>query len=67
MNRAIPFRVLDIVILHQIPLRPKAVPVSNRARGILAEVSTIPTTDGGMVLPNPENAPAVAISTHMNN
>ena len=67
MNRAIPFRVLDIVILHHIPFKPKAVPASNSASGILAEVRIIPTTEGGIVLPKPENAPAVAISIHINN
>ena len=67
MNNAIPFSVLDIVILHHIPFSPRAVPASKRASGILAEVSIIPTTDGGIVLPKPEKAPAVAISIHINN
>ena len=60
-------KILEIVMLHQIPFSPSAVCVSSMAKGIRAAVSTMPTTDGGTVRPKPANAPAVVISTLMNN
>ena len=59
--------MLEIVILHQIPFSPKAVDVSAIAIGIRAAVKIILEIDGGIVLPNHENAPAVVNSIHINN
>lgn len=67
MSRQIPFKILEIVILHQIPFSPSTVEVKSIAIGILAVVRTTLTTDGGSVFPSPANAPPVVISAHMNN
>ncbi len=59
--------MLVLVMLHQIPLSPKAVCVRTSARGILDAVNMMLTIEGGTVFPYPEKAPAVVISTLMNN
>ena len=57
-----PFRKLEILMLHQIPFSPSAVPDRISAIGIRADVSTTLSTAGGIVFPRPENAPVVIIS-----
>lgn len=62
-----PLNTLVILIAHQIPSRPRAVAANSIAPGIRRALNKIPTMDGGTVLPNPLNAPAVVISIHINN
>ena len=63
--RSTPLKILEMVMLHQIPLSPRAVLVRTRAMGIRRAVNTILVTEGGSVRPNPEKAPAVVSSTLM--
>ena len=65
-NKRMPFNMLDIVMLHQMPVRASAVWMSASAMGIRRAVNRMLTSEGGMVFPKPENAPAVIISTLMN-
>ena len=65
VNRSTPLKILEMVMLHQIPLSPRAVLVRTRAMGIRRAVNTILVTEGGSVRPNPEKAPAVVSSTLM--
>ena len=56
-----PFTILEMVILHQIPLSPKSVRINNKASGIRSAVKTMLFTEGVSVFPYPEKAPAVVI------
>ena len=40
-----PFIILEMVILHQIPLSPKSVRINNKASGIRSAVKTMLFTD----------------------
>ena len=53
-------------MLHQMPFKPKDVWARTIARGILSPVNTIPTREGGTVLPSPWKVPADAASVHIN-
>ena len=53
-----------MLMLHHTPLSPTIVD-NKSAPGILSALSTIPTIEGGTVLPRPLKAPAVVISIHM--
>ena len=66
MNKTMPFTILLMLILHQIPFSPRGVRINIYASGIRIAVNRIPTIDGGNVFPSPEKAPEVAISTHIN-
>ena len=66
-RRMTPLSMLEIVMLHQIPFRARGVWMSASARGIRMDVNRILTTEGGRVCPYPQKAPAVVISTLMNN
>lgn len=48
--------MLEMVIAHQTPSSPSAVPERSRAIGIRAAVNKMLTTAGGMVLEKPEKA-----------
>ena len=61
------FKMLEIVMLHQIPFNPSAVAVKSIAIGILAVVRITLTIDGGNVFPIPAKAHPVVISAHINN
>ena len=64
--RAKPLIMLEILMAHQMPNMPKALSVDNAmAAGMREPVNTIPTTDGGTVLPMPLKAPRVIISMIM--
>ena len=58
-----PLSTLEIVMLHQIPLRPRGVRIKAIASGIRKAVKTILVMEGGKVCPSPAKAPAVVIST----
>lgn len=58
--------MLDIVMLHHIPVRAREVWIRASAIGIRRAVNRMLTSEGGTVFPNPENAPAVIISTLIN-
>jgi len=60
-----PFRILEILMLHQIPERPSGVFVRIRSKGIRIHVSRMLSEEGGKVLPRPPKAPAVVISAHI--
>ncbi len=62
MKSTTPLIMLEALMLHQAPDRP-IMAVRNITAGIRSEVNTIPTIDGGNVLPVPLNAPAVIISS----
>lgn len=62
-----PLNILEIDTLHQIPSNPREVEAKKYANGIRAAVNTILIIEGGTVFPSPANAPAVVISTHINN
>ena len=49
-----PFTILEMVILHQIPLSPKSVRINNKASGIRSAVKTMLFTEGVSVFPYPE-------------
>jgi len=67
VKRTIPFKTDVIEMLHQTPAIPNIDgSVRNKASGIRAAVSDIPTIEGGYVLPIPLKAPPVEISIHMN-
>ena len=68
LKRTIPFKTEVIEMLHQTPDIPSRNGCDkNRASGIRAAVSDMPTIEGGYVLPIPLNAPPVVISMHMKN
>ena len=64
--KSVPLQILDKEMLHQIPFKPKLVEDRINAAGIRAAVRVMPTTDGGRVLPNPQYAPLLTPSQHMN-
>lgn len=65
LNNTVPLNILDTLIAHHTPFNPRLVEDRRRAAGILSPLKTIPTTDGGMVFPNPLKAPAVVASIHI--
>lgn len=66
-GRTVPFRILERVMLHQIPVSPSAGKVvSQYAKGMRAPVSKMPVNAGGTVRPVPLNAPAVTDSVTIN-
>ena len=68
LKRTIPFKTDVIEMLHHTPDIPRRNGCDkNRASGIRAAVSDMPTIEGGYVLPIPLNAPPVVISIHMKN
>ena len=65
MGRMMPFRTLEMLILHQIPLSFSTLAERTAASGIRSVLNMIPIRDGGSVLPSPWNAPADAASVHI--
>jgi len=57
--------MLEILMLHQMPERPRGVFVRIRSKGIRIHVSRMLSLEGGKVLPRPPKAPAVVISAHI--
>ena len=51
MSRNTPLKILDIVMLHQMPLRARGVSQRNSAMGIRSAVNTMLITEGGIVRP----------------
>ena len=58
--------MLVTVNAHQTPSIPRGVADSAAATGSLADVKIMLRMEDGSVFPNPENAPTVVISMHMN-
>ena len=52
-----PFKIEEIVTLHQMPSNPSAVDDKSSAIGMRAAVKIILTKLGGSVFPKPEKAP----------
>ena len=65
-GRIVPLNILEIEILHHIPLSFNAVEDKIIADGILAILKTSPIIEGGADFPSPWNTPAAAVSVHKN-
>lgn len=48
-----PLKILEMLMAHQIPSRPRLVEDKISAPGIRSRLNNIPVTDGGIVLPIP--------------
>ena len=62
----VPFAILEILMLHQIPFSPRAVAENRIAMGMRAAFPSTPVTAGDIGFPSPWNAPAEVLSRHMN-
>ena len=64
---SIPLNILEILMLHHIPLRPKCSGLLRiYARGTLAPVNIMLIADGTNVFEKPLNIPHTVISMHIN-